>query len=147
MTKPKEKPKTAAERSQAWRLAYPEKAKESSKASRDKRQLQGMLYKAKTRAERSGREFSIVLADLVVPEVCPIFGIPLVFGASEVNYNFSPSLDRIDSSRGYVKGNIQIISRLANCMKWTATPEQLLEFALGILSIYRNNGVPLPRRD
>ena len=132
--------------SRAWGLANPERKREIDKASRGKRQLQCMLRNAKRRAAKVGREFSIELGDLEVPEVCPIFGVPLVFGATGTSCDFSPSLDRIDSSKGYVKGNVQIMSRLANCMKWTATPEQLLAFSLGVLAIYRNSGVPLPVR-
>ena len=109
--------------------------------------MQLMLRNAKRRAAKSGREFSIGLEDIAIPEVCPIFGTPLVYGAAGGNCSFSPSLDRIDSSKGYIKGNVQVISHLANSMKWTATPEQLLAFALGVLAIYRNSGVPLPHRE
>ena len=39
----------------------------------------------------------------------------------------SPSVDRIDSSEGYVVGNIQIISTLSNLRKGNYTHDQLLE--------------------
>jgi hypothetical protein len=37
----------------------------------------------------------------------------------------SPSLDRIDSSKGYVKGNVRVISHRANLLKNNATVEEL----------------------
>lgn len=41
----------------------------------------------------------------------------------------SPSLDRIDCTRGYVPGNIQVISWRANNVKGVATPWELRRMA------------------
>ena len=38
----------------------------------------------------------------------------------------SPSLDRIDPGKGYVKGNVQVISMQANRMKNDGSIEELL---------------------
>ena len=51
-----------------------------------------------------------------VPKYCPILDIPLYVG-DKVSTDNSPTLDRIDNDNGYIKGNIQIISRKANQMK------------------------------
>lgn len=48
---------------------------------------------------------------------------------------YSPSIDRKDSSKGYIKGNVWVISSIANRMKWNATKEQLLTFCQGVLSL------------
>ena len=61
--------------------------------------------KCRYRAEQRGIEFNLELSDIVIPEICPILEVPLVFGNKE-NYEYSPSIDRIDNSKGYVKGNI-----------------------------------------
>lgn len=85
---------------------------------------------AKERARRKGREFSISLEDIVIPEVCPVFNLPF-----EENTEMAPSIDRIDSSKGYTKSNIQVISKRANLLKNNATVqelEQVLKFMKGI---------------
>lgn len=62
------------------------------------------------------------------PDKCPVFNQPFVERGAGFS-NWSPSIDKRDPSKGYVKGNIQVISMLANCMKRNATPEQLKQFA------------------
>jgi len=46
----------------------------------------------------------------------------------------NPSLDRIDPTKGYVPGNVQVISDLANRMKQNASVEELLLFAKGVMN-------------
>jgi hypothetical protein len=45
-------------------------------------------------------------------------------GAGRV-HDGSPTLDRIDNAKGYVKGNVCVISKKANTMKNNATPEEV----------------------
>ena len=47
---------------------------------------------------------------------CPLLNIPM-FVSSGIATDNSPTLDRIDNNKGYIKGNIQIISRKANQSK------------------------------
>ena len=51
-----------------------------------------------------------------VPDVCPILNIP-IFIAGENSTDNSPTLDRIDNKKGYVKSNLMVISRKANQSK------------------------------
>jgi len=96
---------------------------------------------AKERAKRKGLEFNIEVSDVIIPILCPILGIPIVKNISESrakgpNAN-SPSLDRIDNSKGYIKGNVTIISHKANTMKHNATPLELIRFAEWVLHNYK----------
>ena len=85
-----------------------------------------MWSRAKYRAAHKGREFTITKEDIVIPERCPLLGIPLVChrgkGSQQGN---SPSLDRIDPTKGYIKGNVWVISNRANTLKNDATLTEL----------------------
>ena len=83
-----------------------------------------LFLSAKHRARQVGLEFNIKQEDIVVPEVCPVFKIPFI-----KNSEYTASIDRIDSTKGYVKGNIQILSWKANTMKSNASEEELNMFA------------------
>jgi hypothetical protein len=88
-----------------------------------------MLAQAKRRAQANGRAFDLTLKDLqrlVVPR-CPILGTELIweYGHGLGLGAHSPSLDRIDNSRGYTKDNVAIISHKANGMKNSCTVEEL----------------------
>lgn len=87
---------------------------------------QKMRKAAKGRATRKGLEFDISAADIMIPKCCPVLGIPLRTsrGIGKHTAN-SPSLDRIDPTRGYVKDNIWVISMRANTLKNDASLDEL----------------------
>ena len=88
---------------------------------------QQLCWYAKKRALKKGLEFSIKPKDIHIPKKCPILKVPLICST-----RYSPSIDRIYPDKGYVKGNIAVISALANSMKANATPQELLIFAKNI---------------
>jgi hypothetical protein len=95
-----------------------------------------MLAGAKNRCKTSGLEFNIDVSDIVIPIVCPILGIPIYKEVSDKTgpkYT-SPSLDRIDNDKGYIKGNVQVVSNKANTMKGNSTPQERINFALWVLA-------------
>ena len=57
---------------------------------------------------------------------CPALGIEFKIG-TEGGRATSPSVDRIDNSKGYIKGNIIWVSSLANMIMTSATPQQVLD--------------------
>jgi hypothetical protein len=94
-------------------------------------QTWSMVSKARIRAKAKKLDCNIdneYVRSLVVSH-CPIFGIPLDWsrhrGNGTVTTDGSPSLDRIDPSKGYIKGNVWIISYRANRIKNDATHEEL----------------------
>ena len=101
------------------------------KRMHDNRKLdiaKAILKSAKKRAKKKGLEFNIDESDFIVPERCPILDIPLIQADGVVQRN-SYSIDRIDSNKGYIKGNVIIISYLANTIKTNATVEEIRKVA------------------
>lgn len=96
------------------------KEKYSKRQKKERRQdpLRFLLYKAKERAVKFGLEFTITKQDLPskLPAICPVLGIPIKIADGSRNAN-SPTLDRIDNTKGYIPGNIKIISYKANSLK------------------------------
>lgn len=123
-----------------WRAKNIERLR-VSKAAYDKehnfeRKDAKVLSGIRERARKKGLEFDLTLEDVSEYSVCPVFGFELVRGDGKPQFN-SPSVDRIDSSKGYTKDNVQILSQLANAMKQNATPEQLIVFAEWVLKTYQ----------
>lgn len=104
------------------------------KAKKDystQRKTYQLFYRAKRRAVDRGIPFSITeesIEKIGIPELCPVFGVPM-------KGKYAPSLDRVDSSKGYVEGNIQVISTRANTLKNNATAEELQKVVDFIVSI------------
>lgn len=108
---------------------------------------QYILSRVKHYSKCMNIEFNIELEDIIIPEECPVLGIRLInyknytikdkVKSGSMPYN-APSIDRIDNSRGYVKGNVQIISWKANRMKNKATKEQLLDFSEWVLNKFKD---------
>lgn len=102
-----------------------------------------LLSRAKSRAKKKGIAFNIDKSDIDVPIICPILGIPIIKeykkGTNGGPSPNSPSLDRVDNSKGYIKGNVRVISHKANTMKHNATPLELIRFAEWVLHTYKNS--------
>lgn len=85
-------------------------------------------YAARRRSKLNSIPFELTKQDVKdlypVDGRCPVFGIELVTN-SKVTKDNSPSLDRIIPEKGYVKGNVIIISHKANRIKNNATVEEL----------------------
>lgn len=112
-------------------LVFAENVKAKKRESYRRCITTAMLGRAKFRAVKCNVPYSITESDIIIPDLCPILEVPLVLG-TKGNYQFSPSIDRIDATKGYVPGNVRVISTLANTMKNSATKEQLLKFSKNI---------------
>ena len=86
--------------------------------------LYKMLTRCKSRSTENKLEFNLTEEDIIIPNACPVLHVPF-----DNTHDYAPSVDRIDPSKGYIKGNIQIMSNKANRMKSNATQEELKLFA------------------
>ena len=90
--------------------------------------LKMLINASKQRAKTKNRVHNITVNDIKsiypINGKCPVFGFDLMFNDSGFREN-SPSIDRIDSEKGYTVDNIQIISWKANRIKSYATVEEL----------------------
>lgn len=92
-----------------------------------------LLENARRRAKKHNLEISITMDDYEIPKRCPLLKIQIQLGGdSHFNMN-SPSLDRIDNSRGYVKGNVAVISLKANKIKSNLSIEELRSLAQSLI--------------
>lgn len=107
-----------------------------SRNSRLKNFKNHIFRSAKLRALKKNMEFSLRLEDIIIPKYCPILKIELKCGVKG-EYQHTPSLDRIDNTKGYIPENIQVISMKANSMKNSANEEELLLFAEWIKTFYK----------
>lgn len=132
------------EKARRWQQLNPEKVAASKKRYRQKPDTRGkerasdtlwraanphrlLLLTAGARARKLGIPCTISLADVVIPDVCPVLGVPFTKGEKKPVAS-SPTLDRIDNSKGYEPGNVMVICYLANTMKNAATFTELKRF-------------------
>lgn len=83
-----------------------------------------ILTSARARAKVRGIAFDILPEDISLPTHCPITGVELIYGCG-VGRKDGPSLDRIRPELGYVRGNVRIISFLANSLKSDCTDPRI----------------------
>jgi hypothetical protein len=94
-----------------------EHEKARSRAWYAKTWLKHSLRAAAKRAPLKGVPFTIRFEDIEVPKICPVLGIVLNLGTRGGFKDSSPTIDRVIPERGYVCGNVAVISKRANTIK------------------------------
>lgn len=130
----KEKPNHAKE----YRVANRERFSEREKTIRRANLQRTLLLGAKQRARKFGLNFALVVDDIHIPTRCPLLGIPLIVGDGKQGPN-SPTLDRIFNERGYVAGNVVVISHAANTCKGGLRADDIIRIGtnLKFLELFR----------
>jgi len=140
--------KTNYEYVKEWRKNNPEKYKAQRKRARERSKeiqstksveedrVQRLFHGIKKRCRENGICCDIkTYKEIEIPTHCPYLNIELSYDGSRGKN--AASIDKIIPELGYTKGNIQIISMLANQMKSNATIEELLTFSQSINELYK----------
>lgn len=109
--------KSKEQQLESWRIL--------SRQHRERDPVRMMLHRARSRAKLNGIPFEITKDDLEIPTHCPVLGIELNYYSRQKNQPNNASLDRIDNTKGYIRGNVIVISMRANQIKRDATIEEL----------------------
>ena len=88
------------------------------------RSCREMFSRKKYNAIKLGIDFDIDFTDIVFPTHCPILGLELDYFSDQGRKENNPSFDRKDPSKGYVKGNVFVVSWRANRIKNDGTAEE-----------------------
>ena len=94
-----------------------------------------LIFAFKKRAKTQKVPFDLTVEDIRdllknAGNICPVLGVKMTIselGSGDTNY--SPSFDRIYPKKGYVKGNIVIVSNKANRIKTDATVDEIRKVA------------------
>lgn len=105
------------------RTKYREKILAGKRQYYEKNWLRIVLYHARLRAKQKGVPFTITPQDITIPDCCPILGLRLKPARGNLG-DASPTLDRIIPSRGYVPGNVMVLSCRANRIKSDGTADE-----------------------
>ena len=130
-----------------WQKRNPEKIREYRKKARAKKRStyirwmeefpeRCLLERAKLSSSERKLDFDLTVEDIQLPESCPLLGCLIFFDPDNPGHPNTPSLDRIDNTKGYVKGNVWVISKQANTMKNNASLDDLLTFSSNVIKIF-----------
>lgn len=118
-----------------FRQRHPEAVREFRKQSKKVRPWKThIVARARARARKIGLEATLRPSDIHWPTHCPVLGIELYYPTHVGRGDDSkrpdkPSLDRWDNTKGYIPGNVFVISFRANVLKSNATAAELMAVA------------------
>lgn len=123
------------EQRRTYRERHPDRIVERGRRYRETLPFNTAFYQIKTRAKRKGIPFDITIDYLkeIWTSKCPVFGTDLQFfsgqdkGRNTVDPLRQATLDKMKPTKGYVKGNVQWMSKRANVMKHDGSLDEMVK--------------------
>lgn len=94
---------------------------------------------AKENAKKENIKFEISPNDIKIPNKCPYLGIELTTNFSDFEKPNYCTIDLFNKKKGYIVGNVQIVSKLSSEIKNQIPDEYLIVFAKNIAKIFKNS--------
>lgn len=112
---------------QAWSQANRHKHREYYLDWEKRNPRRALIQRSRSSAKQRGLEHTISETDIQWPTHCPVLGIELCYDRDKktAHRDDYPSFDRRDGLKGYVPGNVFVISWRANRIKWNCTLAEL----------------------
>lgn len=130
--------------SEKCRKAYFSRYESDRRASSVESTLEALAVQIKSRAKRNGKEYNLskeFLLDLLSKQsgLCAQTGRTLepssfVEGSKYRAHKNTVSVDRVDSSKGYTKDNVQLVVYHYNLAKSAFTQEEMMELCKDVLT-------------
>lgn len=114
-----------------WRTKYPDRAASANRNWRLDNPAKVLLNSARSSARERGWALTITVQDiepLVESMTCALTGLTLRWQGL-CRDPLAPSLDRIDSSQGYIPGNVRVVAWVINRMRGDLPDPEFLAFA------------------
>lgn len=129
-------PEKARQRVRDWNARNREASAAASKRWSHENRARSHFLQLRGNAKSRGVEFALTFEEfeaLLAPMTCSVTRLALAHREGERG-PFSPSFDRVDSSVGYLPGNVRLVCLMYNMMKYVWTDEDCLAVARGIVS-------------
>lgn len=113
------------------------KTKSEKRSSSPKNFISGILNHATKRKQHLGFNIDLIyLLNLYEKQngLCAISGVNMTYLAGKGRVFTNVSIDRIDSNKGYLRGNVQFVCDIVNIMKSNMSHEELLFWCKSILN-------------
>lgn len=121
----------------AWQARNRDAFHATNRRFREQNPARVMWKGARERARNKCLPFDLEESDIVIPTHCPVLGIELQIGKGQPT-DASPTLDRVVPEKGYVKGNVAVISSRANTIKRHGTAAEHEAIARWMRSVGAN---------